>query len=123
MKSSYRAPVDATTTELPTDITSVLELSLSVALGGSNSDAVMDSGGLEVLEEVIIADESVTGPTMLRNLETCIIVNPPSGSELRMLELEVAVALVGGLIWRGGPIGNVVFEAGHPDEASRRTGH
>ncbi len=118
MKSSYRAPVYATTPELPTDTASVPELSPSVALGGSNFDAV--SGGLEMLEEVVLADEFVTTLTKLR---ADVIVNPPPGSELRALELEVAVPLVGGLVWGGGPIGNVVFEAGHPDEASRRTGH
>jgi len=70
--------------------------------------------------------DGVPVPVMLKERgvpECTVIVNPSPGGRLGGPELEV-VAVFGVRLGIGGaPIGNVVFTAGHPEEASRRTGH
>jgi len=65
------------------------------------------------------------GPVMLNDGGPKVSVTPPSCGKLGALELEVIIGLGIrlGIVYGGTPNGNVVFTTGHPEDASRRTGH
>lgn len=88
-----------------------------------NSDPVLNivylglPAGVAVVVAKSVKGRAGPGPVILNDGS----VIPPSCGKLGGLELEFTVGL--GTRLGGTPNGNVVFTIGHPEGASRRTGH